>query len=200
MHPILRRALALTILGAVLLAAWAAVVSPLADRFARYESTIAQSQATAERYRRILAMRDPLARRVAELRDNRVLREGFIAAAGPGLGAVVLQNKIKEAVSAAGAQLTSIQVLTEEKEAGFTRVGVRARITGDISALRDVLHGLETAWPSIFIDRVNIRARTRRSRDNRRELTAQADLSIQFDAYGYMEAPAAAPATTETGR
>jgi hypothetical protein len=66
---------------------------------------------------------------------------------------------------------------------------VRARLKGTVAALQTALFELETAWPPLLVDNLNVRARSRHLRRDRRgptTLTVDADLSISFDAHGFM--------------
>lgn len=199
--PAVQKFLALALLAAVGFFVWTAGVVPLRENFKRYEASAAQSRDLIERYRRILAGAPALRAEIAAIRRNRVLQEGYLVAPSAELGAALLQGKVKQIATTAAAQLISIQVLAPEKEGIFTRVGVRVRLRGTVAALLGSLFELETTWPALVVDNVNVRARTRRLRRKRSEpatLTVEPDLSIRFDAQGYM-APKPSAALFPTG-
>lgn len=196
--PAVQKLVAVLLLAAVAFAAWGGVISPLKHRFEQHERTANQSRLLIERYRRILAQASVLKAEIVTIGKSRVLKDGLLVAPSAELGAALLQGKIKNTSTASAAKLISIQVLAPKPEADFTRVAVRARIKGDIAALQRVLHDLETAWPSLVIDNVNIRARTRRTRRVKgapATLRVEPGLSIRFDAYGFMAmgSPASIP-------
>ncbi len=200
--PAVQKLLAVALLAAVGFAAWAGGVVPIKENFDRFEATAAQSRDLIARYRRILAGAAALRAEIATIRRNRVLKEGFLVAPSAELGAAILQVKVKQATVAGEAKLISIQVLATKKEGEFTRVGVRARLKGTVAALQTALFELETAWPALVVDNVNVRARTRRLRRDRTApttMTVDANLSIHFDAHGFMVSKVAASPTTARG-
>ncbi len=200
--PAVQKLLAVALLAAVAFAAWAGGVVPIKENFDRYEATAAQSRDLIARYRRILAGAAALKSEIAAIRRNRVLKEGILVAPSAELGAAILQGKVKQAAVAGEAKLISIQVLAAKKEAEFTRVGVRARLKGTVAALQTALFELETAWPALVVDNINVRARTRRLRRDRTKpatMTVDSKLSIHFDAHGFMVSKVAASPTTAEG-
>lgn len=202
--PAVQKLLAIALLAVVLFVVWTLGIMPIQEKFNRYEASAAQSRDLIARYRRILADAPVLKSEIAAIRRNRVLKDGLLVASSADLGAAVLQGKVKQVATGAAAQLISIQVLSAEKENAFTRVGVRARLRGTVAAVLGTLFDLETTWPALVVDNVNIRARTRRSRRTRGEpvtLTAEPNLSVSFDAYGFMATSGpAAPRAARGGR
>ncbi|MDX1483414.1 MAG: type II secretion system protein GspM [Alphaproteobacteria bacterium] len=201
--PAVQKFLAVAILAALAFFAWTAAIGPALDKFDQYEARTAQSRDLIQRYQRILASSAALKSEIAALRNNRLLRQGLLVAPGAELGAANLQGKIKQTAAAGDAKLISVQVLAAKQEASFTKVGVRARLSGTVSALHGVLYDLETAWPALIIDNVNVRARTRRLRRERgapATLTVEANLTIRFDAYGFMAATGGATPAPEGGQ
>jgi len=185
--PVIQKLVAVFLLMAVAFGAWAGVISPVMDRFEQHERTANQSRLLIDRYRRILASATDLKGEIASISSSRILKNGLLVAPSAELGAALLQGKIKK-TSAAG-KLISIQVLAPKQQGDFTAIKVRARIKGDIAALRTAFHGLETAWPPLFLDNVNIRARTRRSRRVKGmpvKLRVTPGLTLRFDAHGFM--------------
>ncbi|MEE8563182.1 MAG: type II secretion system protein GspM [Alphaproteobacteria bacterium] len=200
--PAVQKLLAVALLAAVGFAAWAGGVVPIKENFDRFEATAAQSRDLIARYQSILAGAAALRAEIAAIRRNRVLKEGFLVAPSAELGAAILQVKVKQAAVAGEAKLISIQVLAAKKEAEFTRVGVRARLKGTVAALQTALFELETAWPALVVDNINVRARTRRLRRDRTApttMTVDANLSIHFDAHGFMVSKVAASPTSAKG-
>ena len=200
--PAVQKLLAVALLAAVAFAAWAGGVVPIKENFDRFEATAAQSRDLIARYRSILAGAAALRAEIAAIRRNRILKEGILVAPSAELGAAILQGKVKQAAVAGEAKLISIQVLAAKKEAEFTRVGVRARLKGTVAALQTALFELETAWPALVVDNINVRARTRRLRRNRTKpatMTVDSKLSIHFDAHGFMVSKVAASPTTARG-
>jgi hypothetical protein len=194
--PALKKLIAIFLLVAVAFVTWVGVISPVVQKFDQHERTANQSRLLIERYRSVLASGTELKAEIAALKKSRFLNQGLLVATSPELGAAILQGKIKDSVTAGAAELISVQVLSSKPEADFTRVAVRARTRGDIAALQTAFYGLETGWPSLTIDNVNILARIARARKTRAAssvLTVESNLVIRFDVYGYMAKRPPAP-------
>lgn len=187
--PAVQKLLALAILAGLGFTLWIGVFVPLKDRYDRDRVSAAQSVALITRYRQVLAGMPALESDVARLRAHPILKKGVFVAPSAEIGAAALQGTVKAGAAGGGAKLISIQVLPAKEEKEFTRIGVRARLSGTVAALRSVLYELQTAWPALVIDSVNVRARTRRQRLTRGAppvLLAMPELAISFDVYGFM--------------
>jgi len=104
------------------------------------------------------------------------------------LASADLQKLIKTSISEAGGQLTSTQVLPSSSKDSFSRVTVKVRMTGDIEALRTVLHQIESSVPMMIVDQLDIRpVRGRRNRRTRK-IEPSNKLNINFQVAGFMRA------------
>ncbi|MCF6252753.1 MAG: type II secretion system protein GspM [Methylococcaceae bacterium] len=104
------------------------------------------------------------------------------------LASADLQKLIKTSISEAGGQLTSTQVLPSSSKDSFSRVTVKVRMTGDIEALRTVLHEIESSVPMMIVDQLDIRpVRGRRNRRTRK-IEPSNKLNINFQVAGFMRA------------
>jgi hypothetical protein len=114
-----------------------------------------------------------------------------------------VQQQVKAIIESNGGRLASTQVLPESDEGGFTRVTIRVQIlVNDVVALQKTLYALESATPLLFMDNVQLRARTVRKRvpaavsvnpaerRNRRrrpvEIKTETQLTLQFELAGFM--------------
>jgi hypothetical protein len=71
----------------------------------------------------------------------------------PALAGANLAELVSTSASAAGAQLTSVQLLpTKEPRGGFGRVAAHANVTGDLEAIAIFIQGLE-AGPQLVVVR-----------------------------------------------
>jgi general secretion pathway protein M len=68
-------------------------------------------------------------------------------------------------------------VIPEKNEENAVRIGVKIRLTGSSSMLRQVLQNFESGKPYLFIENLNIRP------------IRMPRLSVDFDVAGYMQAP-----------
>jgi general secretion pathway protein M len=89
-----------------------------------------------------------------------------------------LQSAVKEIVESNGAHLSSSEILAPEAADSFQKVGLHVSLSGDLTLLTAVLHGIETSHPVMFVDNVEIRGGANPGDD------AQT-LAIAFDVYGF---------------
>ncbi len=66
----------------------------------------------------------------------------------------------------------------------FRRITVRGEITTTIGGVQRVFYGLEAGRPLLFVDNVDIRARSESDRFRQRDEPDDL-LEIDFDVYGY---------------
>ncbi len=105
----------------------------------------AQRAAEAERAEAAVrahpAMKETLAARAAILAG---LDSAFVAGDSPAAAAATLAELVSEAAAVAAANLTGMQVRSDSAApSSFTRVGVRASVTGDLRAITAFLTTLE---------------------------------------------------------
>ena len=189
-HPLLRKALALSLLGAVLTLAWLGVLQPLYLQYQGYEESIERSRRLVERYVEIGAAADELAAQVEKIRSEARLVSGYLDGDRVELAGADMQEHLKRIVENSGGVLSSSQMLPVETESGARKLGIRVAMRGDIEALQKALYDFETASPYFFIDMLNIQAsrwslyeargRTSRRRGN------PAELQVRFDVYAFM--------------
>ena len=169
-NPILSRILAVLLLVIVLAGGWTFMIEPVIDQRARYKADIDSSirliQAFETRQDKIGALKSE----IDAIRSDRRRKSAYFTARNATLAAAKLQSRIKSLTQAAGAGLTSSQVLTRtERKNELERVTVRAHMVGSIEAVRSVFHTLEVGQPYIFLDNVTISSSTtRRATRNRR--------------------------------
>ncbi len=189
-HPILRKALALTLLTAVGMLLWIGVARPIQQRFFAYDASIDQSVKLLEKYAAVGAEVEQLESQLKVARANRNADGGFINGDSVELAGADMQERIKAIVEDGGGRLKSSQMLAVEEQDSARRLGVRINLAGDVDALQKMLYDFEAAKPYFFIDQLNIQAsrwavqQARRRRARRRGNPAE--LQIRFDVYAYM--------------
>lgn len=186
--PIASRALALTILVGLLVVLWLAAVQPLLDRFAAYRQTVQTAEEQLPRLRSMAAAAPALEADLARLQRDPTARTRQLSGDNDALAAAELQNRLGRFAAANGAVLRSTQILSPEEEEGFRRIAVRVALEADTEALLKILYGLETAPTLLFVDNLEIRARSGgRVRRTSQGREAAADLLlIRFDLAGYI--------------
>ena len=181
-----QRWLALGLLVLVLLLVIFVVISPLVSTGLEYYE---QKQELAFRLQRsinIVARKDSVAENVERIKQQYQQQNYFSTRDTEALTSADLQKFIKTAISKAGGQLTSTQVLPGRNEDGLNRVTVKVRMSGDIEALRSVLQDIESSMPVMIVDQIDIRpVRGRRNRKTRK-IESSNQLNINFQVAGFM--------------
>ncbi|SMF96953.1 general secretion pathway protein M [Methylomagnum ishizawai] len=181
------RLAALGLLFGVLAVVYFACLAPLLGLAREYGENIEELQFRLTRLSKIAAEKEGLVKRLEVIRAEGEQDDSFLARSTAALASAELQTQIKGAVSEAGGELTSTQVIPEHIEENFTRVAVKVRMNGGTNVLRQVLHNFESAKPSLFIENLNIRPiRVPRNPMAKGPQTLPDKLSVDFDVVGYM--------------
>lgn len=181
-----QRWLALGLLGLVLLLLVFAVIVPLVSMGLDYHEQKQELSFRLQRAKQIVARKDSVIANIASIKKQYQSQNYFSSRNTEALASADLQKFIKSAVSQAGGELTSTQVMPKITESGFDRVTVKVRMTADAEGLRSVLHEIETAEQIMIIDQIDIRpVRGRRNRKTR-QLEPSNKLNINFQVAGFM--------------
>ena len=181
------RAWALALLAGVVALFSLGFVAPLLGLAREYRESAEDLRFRLQRLQRIASEKDDLVRRLEKLKAEGQHDENFLEKNTAALASADLQTRIKEAVSAAGGELTSTQVIPERQVEGFTRIAVKVRMNGSTPVLRDVLHQFESDQPFLFIENLNIRPiRIPRRRTAAEQPQVPDRLSVDFEVVGYM--------------
>lgn len=187
--PALSRAMALSLLVLVLAGAWVLLIKPVIDQRAFYKADIQRSQRLIAAFESRREDVGVLKHQLGAMRRNPTGRAAYFSARNATLAAAKLQSRIKALTRAAGAALTSSQVIARNDDKGdLERVTVRAHMVGSIEAVRSVFHALEAGQPHVLIDNVTISASPVRKTNRRRrgqQRAAVGLLTVRYEAYGF---------------
>ena len=187
LSPAVSRFLAFAILIGAIAGFYYGIVRPLVDDYAATGASIEQLQDALARYQRAARDLAPRQAELAALKQRQSAQDGFLQGANDTLVAAQIQNRIKALSDATKGDLRSTQVLPAQDEGKLRRITVRGQMSTTLPAVLRVFHGLESAYPLLFIDNVDLRARPTQLRD--RGASANADIiDLQFDVYGYTRA------------
>ncbi len=194
MHPLIRKALALTLLLGLVAALWYGGAQPIYAHYVAQEESIDRSQRLLARYQATNAAAKTLDDALASVRAERRAAGYFLEGQSVELAGAEIQERIKTVVEGGGGRLRSTQMLAATEEEDTRRLGLRVHMAGDIEVLQQVLHDLEGMTPYLFIHKLNVqasRAAARPSRAKRRRRGRRSDpneLQIRFDLHVYMSA------------
>ena len=181
-----QRSLALSLLVVCVALLLSIVIVPLVDALVSYDENIEDLQFKLLRFKRIAAGREKVLTHLETLKNRQGDEGHFSDRETAALASADLQQLIKTAVIDAGGRLISTQVVPEIEEDHFIRTSVKVRMSGDTSALRNVLYEIESARPMLIVDNLTIRTvRGRRDRRTRKLLPSN-ELNVNFDVSGYM--------------
>jgi general secretion pathway protein M len=177
---------ALGLLLGVIVLAYFAIVAPLAGLAHQYGERVEDLQFRLQRLQKVAAEKSNLVQRLEKIKAEGQDNNNFLARTTAALASAELQTQIKAAVSEAGGELTSTQVIPERAEEQFTRVAVKVRMNGSTKVLREVLHNFESAKPLLFIENLNIRPIRMPRNPAAKNPQIPDRLSVDFDVVGYM--------------
>lgn len=181
-----QRWLALGLLGLVILLVIFVLIMPLVsmglDNYEQKQELIFRLQ----KANRIVAKKDSVIANIDQLKKKYQAQNYFSTRNTEALASADLQKFIKSAISQAGGQLTSTQVLPHIEENGFNRIVVKVRMSGEIDVLRSVLHEIETSTQIMVVDQIDIRpVRGKRNRKTRK-IEPSNKMNINFQIAGFM--------------
>lgn len=179
---------ALGLLFGLLAVLYWVVAAPLIGMAHEYNESVDELQFRLRRLSKVAAEKEPLAEGLERIKSEGLQDERFLARNTAALASADLQTQIKAAVSEAGGELTSTQVIPERNEQGFTRVAVKVRMNGSTKVLRQALHSFESATPLLFVENLNIRPIRMPRNPNAKNPQVPDRLSVDFDVVGYMRA------------
>ena len=188
LSPALSRALALTILAALLWLGYAAIARPLLDKYETARSSAEELRAALSRAGRISGEAARLQAELDRLKQRRASALGFLQSANESLAAAELQNRIKSSVEAAHGELRSTQILPAHDDGPFRQIAVRGQIAVSLAVLQRIFYDFESAPPFLFLDNVEIRVRNTRPTGDRG--AEDPVIEVRFDLSGYMRRPA----------
>ncbi len=194
MHPLIQKALALTLLVGVVAGLWYGGAEPLWAHYLAQEESIARSERLIARYAATSAEGKGLEAELKRVRAQRRAAGRFLPGDSVELAGAELQGRIKTIVEGGGGKLRSTQMLAAvEAEEEDRRLGLRVHMEGDIEVLRRVLHDIEAMTPYLFISKLNVQAprgaaRANRSRNRRRRgrTVDPNQLQVRFDLQVYL--------------
>ncbi len=180
------RGIALGLLAGLLLLIYLGIIAPLIGLTGEYADTVSDLQFRLERYRKIAVEKEGLMAQLEQIKLEGQQDQHYLTRATAALASADLQTLIKEAVSKAGGELTSTQVIPERKEDRFTRVAVKVRMNGKTEVIREVLYDFESSTPFLFIQNLNIRPIRMPRNPASKQPQPLLKLSVDFDVVGYM--------------
>ena len=151
------KALAIGLLFLVTVLAVLAVAIPnwLANR--HYDQAIEDYTERLIRYRRF-AEQAPLIEKEIQKVEAINPKKFYIKTNNPALAASEIQESLKQLFESRKGKLVSIQILPSKDEGKYRRVSISIQANVSTLALQQILHGIESQEPHLFIDTMSVRA------------------------------------------
>jgi general secretion pathway protein M len=173
------RALALSVLGALVGLLYLAIVSPLIDLYRSGETTLAERQLLVPRVERLAAEVPTLRARLAELRATGTMSDVGLDGASDALASANLQSRIEQLATPNGVTITSTEAIPAEDRGPYRRIGLRLTVSGKYEAIVKLLAAIEEAHPPLVIGNLQIHGLFRAT-----EVRANHALDTRFEVYG----------------
>jgi general secretion pathway protein M len=181
-----KRWVALGLLGIIILFVVLIVIVPLINAGLDYNETKQDLAFRLKRYKEVIASKDKVMANAENVKKQYAEQEYFNTRETEALASAALQKFIKTAISAAGGQLTSTQVLPSKTEEDITRITVKVRMNGTIEHLRRVLYDIEMSKPLMLVEEMDIRpVRGRRNRKTRK-IEPSNKMNVNFQVVSFM--------------
>lgn len=169
--------ISLLVLIAVLLFAFALLLSPVVNQVERYRTELAKDARILQQLRAIDNARDTLQSTFEEY-QSRDLQSWVYSQTRPDTATLDIQRRVSAELTSAAAQVRSISPLPVKTQDGYSTVGVQVNFTASMPALMEALNALEQDKPLLVID--NARISPVRQRRLRRGEVAEQLVSVQM--------------------
>jgi general secretion pathway protein M len=172
--------LAALILLGMIAVGYLGLVAPVLDQLDEADRLQVEYRQALEQGRAMGGRLTGLRAQLAGLKQDETAESGFLQGANESLAAAQLQNRIKAFVEASGGELRSTQVLPAHDEGKFRRIVVRGQMAASTVALQRIIYDIEAASPFLFLDNLDIRARSMPQDGTPDDIM----LDVRFDLYG----------------
>jgi len=181
------RSLAIAIGGALLALAYLSVVQPLGRLYGGMRDELADLTMQRARLGRIERELPRLQTAVDDMKRRAADKNLLLADASDAVAAASLQTRLQALAANERAEISSVESLPPKAQEGFRRVGIRAVVTADLTALTGILRELAATRPPLFVENLDIR--------NNGLVGKQAPgtaptLNVSFEVYGFRAADA----------
>lgn len=181
-----QRWLAVALLAVVVLLVGSVFIAPLVAKALELNEEKNDLMFRLQRYQRIINRKDDVLDNIDKIKADYRSQGYFSSQNTVALASADLQQVVKNAIAAAGGQLTSTQVLPSKQEGDFSLIGVKVRMSGDIEVLRSVLYRIETSAPLLVISELDIRPERGRRNRKTRQIEPSNKLNVSFLVTSFM--------------
>lgn len=147
---------ALILLGGITLISFAGV-DPWRQQYRTNAQQISDESYIVSRLRAIAAL-EPTLSASPITADETAFTSNFLAGADDTLVIAELQTKLRSLAVSHKAQLNSARTLPAKTVNGLTYIGLKLELRGDLKDIQQIIHGIETTEPFLFIEKLSLRS------------------------------------------
>lgn len=182
MNPQRSRRTAVGLLIAAALGVLAVVIVPFWLLNRHYDAALADMGDKLDRYRRISASRSVATQQLEAARALEP-RKGFLRTGAAALSAAEAQEAMRSMIEANGGRLITMQAPVAKDDGRYRQLTVNVQLTGNIFALRKIIHAIETNQPALFIESLQVRSQV--PANFKPNPGNEPDLYMQMDVSGF---------------
>lgn len=182
LSPTQNRMLALSILLLGVVAIFSLIAIPAWVFHSRYDQAIADYQDKVIRFRRF-AEQGPLIQAEIDKVKSLNTKRFFMKSNNPALAASEMQELVRQFIESRRGKLMSMQILPPKEEGRYRRIGLVVQANVTALALQQILYGIDTREPYVFIDVMSVRAG--QGRLYRPLPGVEPEFTLQLTVYGY---------------
>jgi general secretion pathway protein M len=193
---------AIAVMLVAVLALWLLIISPIAGFYSDRSDELAERQRVEQHMEQLVASRQDLEARAAELGDTAPPPNILDGSSIP-VATAALQGIAKDVAASAGASLTSVESLPGETGAGYRRVGVKLSLTTSWPVLIHFMESLQQSDTPMAIDDLQIHTSAQGGQASLVGPAGKSGASEQqqlFDAGFTIHAPASADAPAQADK
>ena len=181
--PSQRRALAIALLVAAVLAVLSVVLLPLYLLHRHYDDAIATVADRLDRYRRVAAQAPEYRKALDAIREKDG-RRFFLKNNAPNLAGAELQEYVRAAIEGNGGRITTSSNQGPRDEGRFKQIVVTVQFFATTPTLQKILHAIEVQVPYLVVENMSIRP-VNAFRGFKPAPGQEPDVNVQLEVVGY---------------
>ena len=159
-----------------------AIVVPAWMMNAHYDQAISDYTDKVIRYRRFAEQAPGIQAEIEKVKALNA-KKYFMKSNSPALAASEVQDIVKQFIESRRGRLASVQILPPKDEGKYRRIGLSIQASVTALALQQILHGIDSSAPYIFIDTLSIRAG--QGRNYKPIPGVEPEFNMQLTVHGY---------------
>lgn len=152
-----QRQAALALLGLAVTLVLMITIWPIWSLNSTYDGQIRRISEQLQQLKRRATEDELLQPELERLRQDHLASSHALKSTTEAVAAAELQNMVKRLAGRNGAQVQSTQIVPSREQQGFSRIGLKVRIRGELTSIVDTFYDIESNGVFLFMDDVSIR-------------------------------------------